>query len=94
MFRTRQASVWQNQRYRQPHRREVSTTPWQYNLTFWLLIIIFTYFLHCIISVNPNQIADDLKRSRVLLCSFQAVRPRVYFDETSTRVTLPVLWFY
>ena len=37
-------------------------TTWQYNLVFGLLIIIFTYF-YTAISVNPKQIADDLKRN-------------------------------
>jgi len=37
-------------------------TTWQYNLLFGLLIIIFTFF-YTAISVNPTQIADDMKRS-------------------------------
>lgn len=37
-------------------------TSWQYNLLFAVLIIIFTFF-YTAISVNPNQIADDMKRS-------------------------------
>ncbi|GAB3176620.1 preprotein translocase subunit SecY [Telluribacter humicola] len=36
-------------------------TTWQYNLLFASLIIIFTFF-YTAISVNPQQIADDMKR--------------------------------
>ena len=36
-------------------------TTWQYNLLFAVLIIIFTFF-YTAISVNPQQIADDMKR--------------------------------
>ncbi|WP_026461692.1 preprotein translocase subunit SecY [Adhaeribacter aquaticus] len=37
-------------------------TSWQYNLLFGLLILVFTYF-YTAISVNPDQISNDLKRS-------------------------------
>lgn len=36
-------------------------TTWQYNLLFAFLIIVFTFF-YTAISVNPQQIADDMKR--------------------------------
>jgi preprotein translocase subunit SecY len=39
-----------------------SYTSWQYNVLFALLIIVFTFF-YTAISVNPVQIADDMKRS-------------------------------
>ena len=35
---------------------------WQYNLTFAIMIVLFTFF-YTAISVNPNQIADDMKRN-------------------------------
>ncbi|MGL4630613.1 MAG: preprotein translocase subunit SecY, partial [Leadbetterella sp.] len=34
---------------------------WQYNVLFFILIIAFTFF-YTAISVNPNQISDDMKR--------------------------------
>jgi len=37
-------------------------TTWEYNLTFAILIILFTFF-YTAIAVNPNQIADDMKRN-------------------------------
>ncbi|GHB53550.1 preprotein translocase subunit SecY [Persicitalea jodogahamensis] len=36
-------------------------TSWQYSLLYALLIIVFTFF-YTAISVNPQQIADDMKR--------------------------------
>jgi preprotein translocase subunit SecY len=36
-------------------------TTWQYNLLFAILILLFTFF-YTAISINPNQIADDMKR--------------------------------
>jgi preprotein translocase subunit SecY len=36
-------------------------TTWQYNLLFAVLIIVFTFF-YTAIAINPNQIADDMKR--------------------------------
>lgn len=36
-------------------------TSWQYNLLYAVLIIVFTFF-YTAISVNPQQIADDMKR--------------------------------
>ncbi len=36
-------------------------TSWQYNLLYAILIIVFTFF-YTAISINPTQIADDMKR--------------------------------
>ena len=64
-------------------------TSWVYNLTFALLIIVFTYF-YTAISVNPTQIADDLKRSGGFV---PGVKPGAatseFIDEILTRITLP-----
>ena len=37
-------------------------TTWQYNVTFSLLIVVFTFF-YTAITINPAQIADDMKRN-------------------------------
>lgn len=37
-------------------------TSWQYNLTFAILIILFTFF-YTAITINPNQMADDMKKN-------------------------------
>ena len=64
-------------------------TSWVYNATFALLIIVFTYF-YTAISVNPQQIADDLKRSGGFV---PGVKPGAataeFIDEILTRITLP-----
>ncbi len=36
-------------------------TSWQYNVLFGIMILVFTFF-YTAISVNPQQIADDMKR--------------------------------
>lgn len=64
-------------------------TTWPYNLSFALMIILFTYF-YTAISVNPNQIADDLKKSGGFI---PGVRPGKntadYIDNVMSRITLP-----
>ncbi|RIJ36789.1 preprotein translocase subunit SecY [Pontibacter oryzae] len=64
-------------------------TSWQYNLVFGLLILVFTYF-YTAISVNPNQIADDLKRSGGFVPGVKPGRSTSeYIDAILTRITLP-----
>ncbi|MCJ8166928.1 preprotein translocase subunit SecY [Pontibacter sp. E15-1] len=64
-------------------------TSWQYNLVFGLLILVFTYF-YTAISVNPNQIADDLKRSGGFVPGIKpGLATSEYIDAILTRITLP-----
>lgn len=64
-------------------------TSWQYNLVFGLLILVFTYF-YTAISVNPNQISDDLKRSGGFIPGVKPGRATSeYIDTILTRITLP-----
>jgi preprotein translocase subunit SecY len=64
-------------------------TSWQYNLVFGLMILLFTYF-YTAISVNPNQIADDLKRSGGFIPGVKPGRSTSeYIDTILTRITLP-----
>jgi len=62
---------------------------WQYNLVFGLLIIVFTYF-YTAITVNPKQIADDLKRNGGFV---PGVKPGTEtasrIDDIVSRITLP-----
>jgi len=66
-----------------------SYTSWQYNLLFALLIIVFTFF-YTAISVNPVQIADDMKRSGGFI---PGVKPGIqtsdYIGTVLDRITLP-----
>ncbi|EJF10844.1 preprotein translocase subunit SecY [Pontibacter sp. FD36] len=64
-------------------------TSWQYNVVFGLMILIFTYF-YTAITVNPNQIADDLKRSGGFVPGVKPGRSTSeYIDNILTKITLP-----
>lgn len=64
-------------------------TSWQYNLLFAILIIAFTFF-YTAITVNPNQIADDMKRNGGFIPGIKPGRDTSNFlDTILTRVTLP-----
>ena len=66
-----------------------SYTSWQYNLLFALLIVVFTFF-YTAISVNPVQIADDMKRSGGFI---PGVKPGIqtsdYIGTVLDQITLP-----
>ena len=60
-----------------------------YNVLFFLIIVIFTYF-YTAITVNPNQMADDLKRQNSFVPGVKPGRPTAEFlDEVLSRITLP-----
>lgn len=66
-----------------------SYTTWQYNLLFALLIIVFTFF-YTAISVNPNQIADDMKRSGGFIPGVKpGIQTSEYIGTVLDRITLP-----
>jgi len=62
---------------------------WPYNLVFALLIMVFTYF-YTAITVNPKQIADDLKRNGGFV---PGVKPGTdtanRIDDIVSKITLP-----
>jgi preprotein translocase subunit SecY len=60
-----------------------------YNLTFAFLIIVFTYF-YTAISVNPTQIADDMKRNGGFIPGVKPGKATASFiDQVMARITLP-----
>jgi len=60
-----------------------------YNLAFAFLIILFT-FLYTAISVNPTQMADDMKRNGGFVPGVKPGRPTAEFiDQILTRITFP-----
>lgn len=60
-----------------------------YNLTFAILIILFTYF-YTAIAVNPNQMADDMKRNNGFIPGVKPGRSTADFiDDVMSRITLP-----
>lgn len=60
-----------------------------YNFVFAFLIIIFTYF-YTAVTINPGQMADDLKRSNGFI---PGVKPgkatKDFLDEVMSKITLP-----
>lgn len=64
-------------------------TTWQYNVVFGLLIVLFTFF-YTAITVNPNQIADDMKRNGGFIPGIKPGKQTSEFIDTIlTRITLP-----
>ena len=62
---------------------------WEYNLTFAIMIMLFTFF-YTAISVNPNQIADDMKRNGGFIPGVKPGKATSEFiDTVLTRVTFP-----
>jgi len=60
-----------------------------YNLLFFLMIVAFTYF-YTAITVNPNQMADDLKRQNSFVPGIKPGRATAEFlDQILSMITLP-----
>jgi preprotein translocase subunit SecY len=62
---------------------------WPHNLLFAVLIILFTYF-YTAITVNPNQMADDMKKNGGFV---PGVKPGMatanFIDDIISKITLP-----
>ncbi len=66
---------------------------WQYNLVFAIMIILFTFF-YTAITVNPNQIADDMKRNGGFIPGIKPGKPTSEFiDNILSKITLPGSFF-
>lgn len=64
-------------------------TSFTYNFTFFLMIVLFTYF-YTAITINPSQIADDLKRNGGFIPGIKPGRKTADFiDAVMSRITLP-----
>lgn len=62
---------------------------WQYNLVFGSLIMLFTFF-YTAITVNPSQIANDLKSNGGFIPGIKPGNPTAMFiDDILTKITLP-----
>ena len=62
--------------------------PW-YNITLAVLVIVFTFFYTAII-INPQQMADDMKRNGGFIPGVKPGKATVsYVDGILTRITLP-----
>ncbi len=64
-------------------------TGFAYNFIFALLIIAFTYF-YTAVTVNPNQMAEDMKRNGGFIPGVKPGRKTMEFlDSIMSRITLP-----
>ncbi|MBL7963940.1 MAG: preprotein translocase subunit SecY [Flavobacteriales bacterium] len=60
-----------------------------YNLTLFLMVVLFTYF-YTAITVNPNQLADDMKRNGGFIPGIKPGKHTAdHIDELLSRITLP-----
>lgn len=64
-------------------------TSWQHNLLFGILVILFTYF-YTAITVNPNQMAEDMKKNGGFIPGIKPGKSTAEFiDGVISRITLP-----
>ena len=67
----------------------MNNTGFWYNFVFAMLIIIFTYF-YTAITINPTQMAEDLKRNNGFIPGCKPGKHTAEFlDEVMSRITLP-----
>jgi preprotein translocase subunit SecY len=60
-----------------------------YNFVFALLIIVFTYF-YTAITINPNQMAEDMKKNNGFIPGVKPGKKTAEFiDQIMSRITLP-----
>lgn len=66
-----------------------SNQGWAYNISLFLMVVIFTYF-YTAITVNPNQLADDMKRNGGFIPGVKPGKSTAsHIDELLSRITLP-----
>jgi preprotein translocase subunit SecY len=71
----------------------MDNTGFWYNFIFALMIIAFTYF-YTAITINPTQMADDLKRNNGFIPGIKPGKAtQDYVDEIMSRITLPGAFF-
>ncbi|WP_121245924.1 preprotein translocase subunit SecY [Mucilaginibacter phyllosphaerae] len=62
---------------------------WEHNVVFGILIILFTYF-YTAITVNPNQMADDMKKNGGFIPGVKPGKSTAdYIDGVISKITLP-----
>jgi len=67
----------------------MDNTGWLYNLIFAILIILFTY-LYTAITINPRQMAEDMKRNNGFIPGVKPGKSTADFlDRIMDRITLP-----
>ncbi len=64
-------------------------TSWQYNLLYFLMVVVFTYVYTALI-VNPQQYSEYLKRQNAFIPGVKPGQSTAEFiDSVTTRITLP-----
>ena len=64
-------------------------TGFWYNLTYGILVVVFTYF-YTAITVNPTQMAEDMKKNGGFIPGIKPGRKTIeHLDEIMSRITLP-----
>lgn len=64
-------------------------TSWEYNVCFAFLIIVFTFF-YTAIAINPNQMAEEMKRNGAFIPGEKPGEPTAeYISNVVDRITLP-----
>ncbi len=64
-------------------------TGFWYNLTYGILVILFTYF-YTAITVNPTQMAEDMKKNGGFIPGVKPGKKTIeHLDEVMSRITLP-----
>ena len=68
-------------------------TGFWYNFTFAILVILFTYF-YTAITINPTQMAEDMKKNGGFIPGIKPGRKTVDFlDDIMSKITLPGSFF-
>ena len=71
----------------------MDNTGFWYNFVFAVMIIAFTYF-YTAVTINPTQMADDLKRNNGFIPGIKPGKAtKNYLDEIMSRITLPGAFF-
>ncbi len=66
-----------------------SPTSFWYNFIFAVLIIFFTYF-YTAVTINPNQMAEDMKRNNGFIPGIKPGKPTAeYIDDIMSKITFP-----
>jgi preprotein translocase subunit SecY len=66
-----------------------SYTGFWYNAVMFLMVIIFTYF-YTAITINPNQMAEDMKKNGGFIPGIKPGKKTAeYIDTIMSRITLP-----
>ena len=67
----------------------MDNTGFWYNFVFGLLVVAFTYF-YTAITINPNQMAEDMKRNNGFIPGIKPGKATAeYLDTIMSRITLP-----